>query len=117
MDISVYSNAVVIGTSANRGAGTYFVASPRELEAILIGVTRRHKYQLTANYTSTMSRHIPENVRREVWQRDGGRCVRCQATDYLEFDHIIPHSRGGASTVANVQLLCRRCNLLKKDRI
>ena len=44
-------------------------------------------------------------------------CVRCEATDYLEYDHIIPHSKGGSNSVKNVQLLCRRCNNEKSDRI
>ncbi|MBV8232504.1 MAG: HNH endonuclease, partial [Planctomycetaceae bacterium] len=78
---------------------------------------RKHKYLLGEKYTSSMSRHIPHEVKIEVWTRDGGRCVGCGASDYLEFDHIIPHSHGGASTVNNVQLLCRRCNLEKSDRI
>ena len=53
----------------------------------------------------------------EVWQRDGGVCVECQGTEYLEFDHVIPFSRGGASSVNNLQLLCRRCNRSKGARI
>lgn len=64
-----------------------------------------------------MSRYIPVEVRRQVWARDGGRCVECGSDQYLEFDHIIPHSKGGANTVGNVQLLCRTCNLAKGDRI
>ncbi|MET7427305.1 HNH endonuclease signature motif containing protein, partial [Dactylosporangium sp. NPDC005555] len=52
-------------------------------------------------------------VRAEVWRRDGGACVECQATEYLEFDHVIPWSRGGATSAGNLQLLCRRCNLAK----
>jgi 5-methylcytosine-specific restriction endonuclease McrA len=35
----------------------------------------------------------------------------------LEFDHIIPHAKGGANTEGNVRLLCRRCNNEKGDRI
>ena len=63
-------------------------------------------------------RIIPTSVKREVWERDGGRCVICGATDELHFDHIIPFSRGGTSLKAdNVQLLCARHNLEKRDRI
>ncbi|MEU0562014.1 HNH endonuclease signature motif containing protein [Dactylosporangium sp. NPDC006015] len=63
------------------------------------------------------SRSVPAAVRTEVWQRDGGACVECQATEYLEFDHVIPWSRGGATSAGNLQLLCRRCNLKKGARI
>lgn len=64
------------------------------------------------------SRLIPSPVKLEVWKRDGGRCVKCGATDHLHFDHVIPYSRGGASIVAeNIQLLCARHNLEKRDRI
>ena len=35
----------------------------------------------------------------------------------LEYDHIIPYSKGGANTVKNLRLLCRTCNRLKGDRI
>jgi hypothetical protein len=63
------------------------------------------------------SRHIPRDVRQRVWQRYGGRCAECQATDYLEFDHIIPVAKGGSNSDNNVQMLCRRCNLKKSDLI
>lgn len=64
------------------------------------------------------SRLIPSAVKLEVWQRDGGRCVRCGAADNLHFDHIIPYSKGGTSLSAeNIQLLCARHNLAKRDRI
>lgn len=63
-------------------------------------------------------RIIPSSVKLEVWRRDGARCVLCGAADELHFDHIVPYSRGGTSLVAeNVQLLCARHNLQKRDRI
>lgn len=63
-------------------------------------------------------RVIPTQVKLEVWKRDGGRCVVCGATDELHFDHIVPYSKGGTSLVAeNVQLLCARHNIQKRDRI
>jgi 5-methylcytosine-specific restriction endonuclease McrA len=58
---------------------------------------------------------IPKEVQREVWQRDGGKCVVCGSQERLEFDHIIPHSKGGANTARNLQLLCEDCNRKKTD--
>lgn len=50
--------------------------------------------------------------------RDGGyRCVRCGSRKHLEIDHIEPVSLGGKSELQNMQILCRRCNLFKNDRI
>ena len=60
---------------------------------------------------------IPEKVRMYVWRRDGGRCVECKSDKKLEFDHIIPISKGGFNTERNVQLLCDNCNRRKSDNI
>jgi hypothetical protein len=63
-------------------------------------------------------RIIPTHVKLEVWKRDGGKCVICGATDELHFDHIIPFSRGGTSLAAdNIQLLCARHNIEKRNHI
>ena len=64
------------------------------------------------------TRLIPTSVKLEVWKRDGGKCVTCGATDELHFDHIIPFSKGGTSQkTENIQLLCARHNLEKRDKI
>jgi hypothetical protein len=60
---------------------------------------------------------ISRSVQREVWQRDGGRCVECSTREKLCFDHIVPFSRGGSNSVRNIQLLCESCNLSKGNRI
>jgi len=52
-----------------------------------------------------------------VWQRDGGKCVRCGSRLNLEIGHIIPFSKGGGSTARNLQLLCEACNRYKSDHI
>ena len=62
-------------------------------------------------------KRIPENVRIKVWRRDNGRCVRCGSREKLEYDHIIPISKGGSNTVRNIELLCEKCNRSKGDKI
>jgi hypothetical protein len=64
------------------------------------------------------SRIIPTEVKKEVWDRDKGRCVICGAKDELHFDHDLPYSKGGTSiSPANVRILCARHNLQKSDKI
>lgn len=64
------------------------------------------------------NRLIPASVKLEVWKRDKGKCVICGSRDNLHFDHIIPYSKGGSSLTAdNIQLLCARHNLTKRDNI
>ena len=48
-----------------------------------------------------------------MFERDGGQCVECGGNFDLEYDHVIPFSLGGATTVANLQLLCGDCNRTK----
>lgn len=53
----------------------------------------------------------------EVWIRDEGKCVQCGSQDDLEFDHIIPFSKGGATNASNLRILCAQCNRSKGARI
>lgn len=64
-----------------------------------------------------LRRFIPEEVKRSVWRRDEGKCVKCGNRERLEFDHIIPISKGGSSTARNVELLCEKCNREKSDSV
>lgn len=63
------------------------------------------------------SRYIKKEVKKKVWIRDEGKCVECGSTENLEFDHIIPHSKGGSNRTKNIQILCKSCNLKKSARI
>jgi 5-methylcytosine-specific restriction endonuclease McrA len=60
---------------------------------------------------------IPTELRRLVFERDGGRCVECGATFDIQYDHVLPVALGGATTVENLQLLCAECNRRKSDSI
>lgn len=63
------------------------------------------------------NRRIPRDVQDRVWRRDEGKCVICGSNEKLEFDHIIPFSKGGSNTYRNIQLLCESCNREKSNRI
>jgi 5-methylcytosine-specific restriction endonuclease McrA len=69
------------------------------------------------------SRHIPDRVRRAVWERDGGRCTfvsesghRCKARKFVEFDHVHAFARGGEAGVDDIRLLCRAHNQFEAER-
>lgn len=55
-------------------------------------------------------------LRAQVWDRDGGVCQHCGVTcnggDW-HADHIIPLSKLGTNDLANLQVLCSRCNQQK----
>ena len=63
------------------------------------------------------SRAVSADVRRAVWQRDGGRCAfegprgRCPVSGAVDFHHVIPYAMGGQATIDNIELRCRAHNL------
>ena len=85
----------------------------------------RHALVKRPRVTSTrtgVGRHIPASVKREVWQRDQGRCAfvgsigRCTERGFLEYHHRIPFSDGGASSPDNLELRCRAHNAFEAER-
>ena len=60
-----------------------------------------------------LSRNISGKVKAFVFERDKGKCVYCGSAENLEFDHIIPASKGGSNTERNIQLVCSGCNHIK----
>ena len=62
-------------------------------------------------------RHVPAQVKIAVWRRDRGKCAQCDSRENLEYDHIIPVSKGGSNTERNIQLLCEKCNREKSAKI
>lgn len=89
-----------------------------KFELLLTDKTDYRDDNVESNIELDHNRLIPSQVKLEVWKRDKGKCVICGSCDNLHFDHIIPFSRGGSSLVAqNIQLLCARHNIAKRDKI
>ena len=90
--------------------------------------TSIHAHRLHQEYKRTrrarkLGKRAQAISKRTVFERDGWRCKHCGRRVrpdysinhdlYPHLDHIIPLARGGDHTWANVQLLCRACNIAK----
>jgi hypothetical protein len=69
------------------------------------------------------ARQIPAEVKRAVWERDGGQCTfvgegghRCESRTRLEFDHVEPVAQGGQATVGGLRLRCRAHNQYEAEQ-
>jgi hypothetical protein len=95
--------------------------SAEDVLALVRDRERRHRRKLERAHAALAADHagaprrdvIPRAIRQAVWERDAGRCVDCASTFDLQYDHIIPFSLGGASTLENLQVLCADCNRSK----
>jgi 5-methylcytosine-specific restriction endonuclease McrA len=61
--------------------------------------------------------HRRKITRRAVFARDSWTCQYCGARANLTVDHVIPRSKGGASSWENIVASCAPCNRRKGDRL
>lgn len=64
-------------------------------------------------------RTFDANTRREVYERQGGKCAICGKPfdiEVMEADHITPWVEGGRTIATNCQMLCRDCNRRKSSK-
>jgi 5-methylcytosine-specific restriction endonuclease McrA len=78
---------------------------------------RKARQAPTEEADASPSRHIPDAIKREVFERDGGRCTfadelgrRCTETGTLEFDHRDGFARARHHRADRIRLLCRAHN-------
>lgn len=69
------------------------------------------------------SRHIPDAIRRAVFERDGGRCTyvdergrRCPETGFLEIDHVEGFAETGQHVIEKLRVLCRGHNQREAEK-
>ena len=71
------------------------------------------------------NRVFSKSEKYQMWQKQDGKCNCCGKvckeselydSDLWHGDHIVPHSKGGKTTMENSQLLCAPCNLSKSNK-
>lgn len=62
-----------------------------------------------------LTEHFSVAEWKELCEKYGNRCLRCNRAGRLSPDHILPLTCGGDNTIANIQPLCKKCNSTKKD--
>ena len=96
--------------------------SDKERQAIIASTQRPKGLNALGQGFGADSRYahgIAGTLRRQVLERDQGRCQRCGSKVTLQSfhaDHIVPHSKGGLTVLENLQALCASCNLAKGNR-
>ena len=81
--------------------------------------TKRLFKEITTLKTKDPKRLFDDNQRIVMWRRDNHSCQECGChVDFKDMhaDHIIPHSKGGETTIDNGQTLCAACNTKKGNR-
>lgn len=62
-------------------------------------------------------------LKKLIFERDNATCQQCGTNKEKEpgvklvIDHIIPYSKGGETTYENLQILCRKCNIEKRNKV
>lgn len=73
--------------------------------------------RVSISTSSYKKAQIPAEIRWAVWERDNFTCKFCGSRKHLTIDHVLPESKGGNLSLANLQTLCKRCNSKKGNRI
>lgn len=62
-------------------------------------------------------------LKKQIFERDNATCQQCGTNEEKEpgvklvIDHIIPYSKGGETIYENLQVLCRKCNIEKRNKV
>ncbi|MGN0235196.1 MAG: HNH endonuclease family protein, partial [Paludibacteraceae bacterium] len=78
-----------------------------------------YRYVFTRDEHCLSIRAFDDNMRREVYERQGGICPACGRhfeIEEMDADHITPWSKGGRTVAANCQMLCKECNRRKSNK-
>jgi 5-methylcytosine-specific restriction endonuclease McrA len=88
-----------------------------ELRAESVSVPRPVVIRLVTYVRVPRDTHRRKITRRAVFARDRWTCQYCGSKGNLTVDHIVPRSKGGASSWENIVTSCAPCNRRKGDAL
>lgn len=121
----IETSAFVYATyTSPKGRNSYEVNkqfSYSQLYNAYLYVNEQQSLRRTREYQIKMERmRMTSSLRYDVLKRDNFKCQICGFTAQdgatLHIDHIIPVSKGGKTTMDNLQTLCDRCNIGKSNK-
>lgn len=77
-----------------------------------------YEYLLTKKEKYLSLRAFSNDQKREQFEKQNGVCPQCSKTfkfEEMEGDHVIPWSKGGKTTLSNLEMLCKACNRIKSN--
>ena len=108
-----------VSAGGNSSQQTDIEFTSETVDALAEWIAKRIKFrQSVAGQRALMTRKLREYVK----ERDSHTCQNCGLSTYeepnllLEIDHIRPLSKGGMTTLDNLQTLCWRCNRTKSAK-
>jgi 5-methylcytosine-specific restriction endonuclease McrA len=84
-----------------------------ELHSASTSVARPMVIRLVSYVRIPRDTHRRKITRRAVFARDDWTCQYCGSRSNLTVDHVVPRSKGGASTWENIVASCAPCNRRK----
>lgn len=107
-------SAMKVWRSAN---SAYIAQRAREYRAANPELVRALRWNYKARKRAAPGHHTGRDILR-LFGAQRGRCACCGRSILHGYhvDHIVPLVKGGSNWPSNLQLLCKRCNLRKKDK-
>jgi len=91
----------------------YDLAVVDSIDGYMFTVMRVNGEIVTVNLRYTGARTIYRRI--ALANLYGHVCMSCGSTEEITLDHVVPRADNGWSSLSNLQLLCKSCNVSKAD--
>jgi len=95
-------------------------AARRAIVLVLKGVAMTEEENGHFLHAARLALRVPSVIRKNILLRDRNTCQYCSEvlpSSELTLDHVVPRSRGGASTWENLVACCHLCNRQKGNQL